>query len=144
MRFQPDVFGAAFDVEASKDDSFWKGRLSDSYKGAAFGLYDGDLLIGLTGIYRHYDRMEDTAMLCMSYIREEYRGKGLSDLLYRARIDWAKAQGDIRTLVVGHREGNEASRRANQQWGFILTSIEDDYKFGNGDTAKHYTYELKI
>lgn len=142
---KPEVFGASFDNESSQDDSFWKARLSDAYKGAVFGLYDEDQLIGLTGIYRHYDCMkDDTAMLCMSFIRAEYRGKGLSDLLYKARIDWAKAQGNIRTLIVGHREGNNASRRANQRWGFVLISVEDEYQFGDGDTAKHYTYELKI
>jgi RimJ/RimL family protein N-acetyltransferase len=138
-----DVFGASFENEKNKDDNYWKGNLTDCYAGAVFGLYDREEAIGLTAVFRHRERMEDTAILCMSYIRKQYRGLELSDLLYKARIDWAKAQEGITRILVGHREGNEASRRANQRWGFKLYSVED-YVFGNGETAKEYMYELKI
>lgn len=139
-----DVFGASFDNEVSKDDVFWKDRLLDTDKGAVFGLYKGDVVIGLTGIYRDWNGREGAAILCMSYIRKEYRGQGLSDLLYKARIDWAKAQGDIHVLVVGHREGNNASRAANQRWGFAFIKVEEDHSYGNDDQARNYVYELKI
>lgn len=139
-----NFFGASLDVESAYDEARWKERLSNTYNGAVFGLYDGDTAIGLTGIYRDWHGREGAAMLCMSYIREEYRGQGLSDLLYKARIDWAKAQGDIHTIMVGHREGNDASRAANQRWGFVFVKVEDDHSYGNGDKAKNYVYELKI
>lgn len=135
-----DVFGASIEVEGTKDSSFWKDRLADIYNCAVFGLYDGGTVIGLTGVYRHRDQ-SDVAMFIMSYIRGEYRKNNLSDLLYRERLEWARAQGDIKAVRVGHREGNEASRRANQRWGFKLYSIED-HEFGNGDITKEYMYEL--
>lgn len=139
-----DVFGASFDGEASKDNSFWKDRLKGPDKGTAFGLYDGSTVIGLTGIYRDWNGREGVAILCMSYIRADYRRKGLSDLLYKARIDWAKAQGDIRILEVGHREGNDASRGANQRWGFVFKGIDEKHPYGNGDQARNYIYQLEI
>lgn len=139
----PDVFGASYDVEFAKDDAFWKDRLSDLSYGAVFGLYDVDKVIGLTAVFRDRNRPLDAVFLCMSYIRPEYRKHNLSDLLYRARIDWAKSQNGIHIISVAHREGNEASRRANQRWGFVLSSIKDEV-FGNGEIAKYYTYELKI
>lgn len=137
------LFGASFEFEASQPDDFWKARLADPDKGTVFGLYDGSMVIGLTGIYRDWNGRAGVAVLCMSYIREEYRGKGLSNLLYKARIDWAKAKGDINLLVVGHREGNNSSKGANQRWGFRLQKIED-LVYGNGEKAKDYVYELKI
>lgn len=139
-----DVFGASLKAESEKDDSFWKGRLSNIHNGATFGLYDGDTVIGLTAIYRDWNGLEGVAVLCMSYIRPEYRKQKLSDKLYEARIEWVKAEGDIHTLTVGHREGNDASRGANQRWGFVFVGIEEGHEYGNGTTARNYVYELKI
>ncbi len=142
LRAHSDVFGASPENEGAQEDSFWKERLCDDNKGATFGLYDHDNVIGLTATYRHRD-IANTAILCMSYIRKDYRKRYLSDLFYKERINWAKAQDDISRIIVAHREGNEASRRANQRWGFIFSHVEDAV-FGNGETAKDYIYELKI
>lgn len=136
-----DLFGPSYNVESAKDDAFWKECINQG--GAVFGLYDKEIVIGLTGVYRYRASPADTAILCMSYIRAEYRGRGLSDLLYKARIDWAKQQDGIIKVLVEHREGNEASRRANQRWGFVFHSIKEQV-YGNGETAKEYMYELRI
>ena len=138
-----NFFGASFSVESSKEDSFWKKTLLDVDKAAIFGLYDEDKVIGLTAIFRDWTGRHGVAVLAMSYIRAEYRKKGLSDLLYKERIDWAKSQGDIGIVTVGHREGNDASRAANQRFGFVLREVKDQI-YGNGETAKDYIYELKI
>ena len=143
LRKNAAAFGASYDAENSQDDKFWQDRLSNPDNGTIFGLYDRDDVIGLTGIYRDWNGREGVAVLCMSYLRQEYRGRVLSDLLYKARIDWAKAQGDIRILEVAHREGNDASRGANQRWGFILTEVKNQV-YGNGENAKDYVYQLKI
>jgi GNAT superfamily N-acetyltransferase len=138
-----NFFAVSVNSASSKEDGYWKDTLLDVHKAAVFGLYDVDKVIGLTAIFRDWTGREGVAVLCMSYIREEYRGQGLSEKLYEARIDWAKSQGDIRIVTVGHREGNDASRAANQRWGFELTEVKDQV-YGNGETAKDYIYELKI
>jgi RimJ/RimL family protein N-acetyltransferase len=143
VRLHNDVLGMSYDVESNKDDSYWKNVLSDIYNGAVFGLYDEEKIIGLTGVFRHRDHVKNTTILCMVYIHEDYRGKDLSDLLFKASIDWSKSQEGITRIWVGHRAGNEASRRANQRHGFVLISTED-MTFGNGETDTHYTYELKV
>lgn len=138
-----NYFGTGREKALDAGDDYWKNTLTDAYNGAVFGLYDGDIAIGLTAAFRHKDHKENTIMLGMSYIREEYRGNGLSDLLYNARIGWAKEQEGISRIWVGHRANNDASHCANQRHGFALLSIED-MTFGDGITDKHYTYELKI
>lgn len=138
-----NFFGASLESESSKEDRFWKEILLDVDKAAIFGLYDADTVIGLTAVFRDWTGREGVAVLCMSYIREEYRGQGLSEKLYEARIDWAKAQGDIRIVTVGHREGNDASRAANQRFGFQFCHVIDQL-YGNGETDTDYIYELKI
>lgn len=138
-----DVFGLSYSAELQKADTYWTETLEDTYNGAVFGLYDGEANIGLTAVFRHHEYRANTAILTMSYIRKDYRGLQLSDLLYKARIDWAAAQEGITRIWVGHRAGNEASRRANQRHGFVLISTED-MTYGNGETDTDYTYELKI
>lgn len=138
-----NFFGSSLESESSKEDSFWKNTLVDTNRLAIFGLYDEDKVIGMKAIFRDWNGREGVAVLVMNYIREEYRGKGLSDLLYKASIDWAKAQGDIRILTVGHREGNVASRSAILRQGFTLTEVKEQL-YGNGETDTDYIYQLKI
>lgn len=135
----PDVF-APLQNEAEQDESFWKERLQP--KNAVFGLYDGEDVIGLTGVFRHKDS-PDKGIVVMNYIRPEYRGRSVSGLFYQACIDWAQRQGDIRTLLVGFREGVEATRLVSEKWGFTFLSTEQE-TFGDGETVKHYTYQLTI
>lgn len=138
-----NFFGFSYEVAAAKEDSFWQEILGDVQKSAVFALYDKGVAIGFTGIYRHTER-NGVAVLIMSYIREEYRKQGLSEKLYQARIDWAKAQGDIHTVTVGHREGNDASRAANQRLGFKFVRIDEGQEYGDGTKDRDYVYELQI
>ena len=79
----------------------------------------------------------------MSFIHPDYRGRGLSELFYQARIDWARSQEGITRVIVSHRDGNEASKAANQKFGFVATDSTETV-FPDGVLAKEYNYELKI
>ncbi len=136
------VFLSNYDRASAYPDKHWKDILENRDGVAVFGLYKADEAIGLTGAFRHRER-KDTVELGMSYIRPEYRRLGLSDLFYKERIEWAKTLDGVTRIEVGHRDINEASRRANQRHGFILISQEMT-TFGNGETAAHSTYELKL
>ena len=141
LRLHEDVYGTSFKDMCDRPDAEWESIVSQD-NSAFFGLFDGDSIIGIGGIFTH-NTEERTGMLIAGYIREEYRERGLSRLLYQARIDWAKQSGLFDRLLIGHREGNEASRRANQAFGFQPIGVID-YVFGNGDKAKDYQYELRI
>lgn len=136
-----DVYGTSYQEMRDRPDSEWEDIVSKD-NAAFFGLFDGDTIVGIGGIFTQ-DAASRTGMLIGGYIREAYRGRGLSRLLYQARIDWAKESGLFDRLVIGHREGNEASRRANHAFGFQPIGIIE-YTFGNGDIAKDHQYELRI
>ncbi len=116
---EPAVYGSNYKREAAFRDEEWEKRLNNP-DSASFGLYYGDRLIGTTGIVVS-DPGKGT--LIASYICKEHRGKGLSSLLYQARIDWAKAIG-LTHLIVSHRKSNHASKAANQRFGFRYTHEE--------------------
>lgn len=118
LQAEPAVYAASFDEMKDMPDEFWRTRLADN-NWAYFGLYAAEELIGVSGIMRNIDN-KDEAELIASYIRKEHRGKGLSQLFYIGRIEWARANG-VGRLIISHRESNLASKHANQRFGFQFT-----------------------
>jgi RimJ/RimL family protein N-acetyltransferase len=118
----PQFFGASYAQEIQFSEQQWQERVHQHNRIAHFGLFADKHIIGLTGIVLDRDDPSDrTALLIASYILPTYRRRGLSDLLYQARINWAKRHPTVEKIVVSHRFDNEASRRANQRHGFVYT-----------------------
>lgn len=118
LQAEPAVYAASYEEMKDMADEFWQNRLADD-NWAYFGLYTDDELVGLSGIMRDTGN-KDEAELIASYIRNEHRKKGLSQLFYTARIEWARANG-VQRLIISHRESNLASKHANQHFGFQFT-----------------------
>ena len=109
-----------------------------------FGLFDGARLIGITAAFTWRDDPSgETVLLAMSFIIPEYRGRGLSQLLYKARLNWIRAHSQFRRVVIYHRESNEISRRANQRFGFSVLQ-RASRKWPDDATEDEVLYELKI
>ncbi len=117
----PGCFGNSYELEAGFPDAHWQRVLADPLN-ACFGLYAGDVLIGLTSIFCRADTPGE-GYLTQSYIRRPYRGRGLASRLYETRIAWARDAG-LTCLVVGHRAGNLVSKAANQRHGFQYSHRE--------------------
>lgn len=142
LKEHQSVYTRRYEDEALVTEAEWKERTSQK-DGKIFGLFEDWKLIGLTGVFKYIrDADGKSALLGMSYIDSAYRGLGLSRLLYEARLDWARAAGFER-IVVSHKEGNEASRRANAAMGFKPTHIETT-TFGDGSVAQQHFYELLL
>lgn len=122
LQKEPGNFGNSYNTEAAYPEETWVRRLTNP-AGACFGLYYENTLIGITAIVVTDNNKPQEAYMTQSYIRKEHRGKGLSQLLYNARIGWAN-QHNIKRLIIGHRETNIASKRANQHFGFVYSHSE--------------------
>lgn len=128
--------------ERDRPVEHWREML-ESDDGAVFGLFDGAALIGITAVY--VDRAiaaRDTAGLGMTWVEPAHRGRGLSAMIYRERIVWAKAKGLTRILV-SHRDGNEPSRRAMLAHGFRRTGAAP-HAWPDGATVDNISYELPL
>lgn len=137
------VYGNSLEMEAAWSDEDWKDMLSDE-KHAFFGLYDGKDVIGCTAVFTdRNDTSGKTALLAGSYIRKAYRGRGLSHELYEARLEWIRGKGLYEVVSVGHKEGNEASRRANQAFGFSPVGTEIK-SWGDGSTGIIHIYTMRL
>lgn len=136
-----NYFTSLAEAEARSDDE-WRAMLENPDL-AIFGLFDGDQLAGLTAIYIDGDDPDGrTAGLAMSYIRPGYRGRGLTALLYRARLGWARERGCTR-VIVSHRASNTPSRRAIERHGFTRTGSRS-HVWPDGVAEEDIQYELML
>lgn len=139
----PEFFTPSRD-ETKFTEADWKERLLNP-NAAAFGLYHAGELVGLSGIVREKNQADSPrAHMVSTYIREEYRGQGLSRLFYEARLAWARAQKDIKTLVLEHRSDNTASEKAHRRYGFqFKSSFTETYADKRPGSLTH-VYELEL
>jgi RimJ/RimL family protein N-acetyltransferase len=143
LKENPSLFLGSYEQEARLPDSHWQ-NLIGAEDGKTFGLFDQRDAVGVTRISKFKDDPSGkTARMSMSYIAPDYRGRGLSRLIYEARLDWARSNGFER-VIVAHRNGNAASRAANQAFGFRLYEREEVQWFdGTRDLDCRYELFLK-
>lgn len=141
LQLERSMFGNSYEYEASFAEGQWLARINNPV-GACFGLYYGEELIGITGIVVTEPKQPQEAYMTQSYIRQVYRGKGLSKILYDIRMDWARTHG-IRTLKIGHRANNTTSKAANQHYGFTYTHSEPR-TWPDGATEDMLYYQLDL
>lgn len=143
LQSAPGAFALSYEECVSWSPEQWRaGICAPTHQ--VFGLFDGENLIGITGVFtRREDPSGRTALLVMSYIEPEYRGRGLSEKLYQVRLDWIRQSGRFHTVHVSHRASNEASRRANQRHGFVKTGAEP-FQWPDGAVEDEVHYELKL
>ncbi|MFD2581486.1 GNAT family N-acetyltransferase [Pedobacter vanadiisoli] len=137
IQTEPSMFRCSSPAEADLTDEEWRERVK--YPRAVFILLDNEIPIGMTSILR---LNEDEAYLGQSYIKKEYRGKGLSGLLYKIRMKWA-SKLPLKRLTVSHRESNTISKAANQRLGFVFTHREPlNWLDGTTEDVLYYSLEL--
>jgi RimJ/RimL family protein N-acetyltransferase len=143
LRTEPGLFASSYAAEAPFGEAEWRRRLSGEDR-RAFGAFDGERLVGITGVITARDDPSgETAMFVMSYLLPEYRGRGLSSAFYEARLAWLRERPRFTSVVVSHRRSNEPSRRANQRFGFVpVASVPTEWPDGTVDDE--VTYELRL
>jgi len=139
------MFFAAYRDEVVHPESEWRKLASNGEAGQrVFGLFDVDVLVGLTAVFTYNgDPSGSTAVLAMSYIRPEYRRRGLTRLFYDARLRWIHGNPHFRTIRVSHRRSNEASRRAIERHGFVRVG-EAVRSWHDGATEEEVIYERRL
>jgi RimJ/RimL family protein N-acetyltransferase len=118
LQESPGVYFTPYESAAKLSEAAWKETL-DGHRKCVFGLFAGSELIGIAAIFTwRDDPAGHTGILAMDYVDANHRGRGLARLLYEGRITWAVTQEHLTRLVISHRKGNEASRRAMLSFGF--------------------------
>lgn len=139
----PSVFGSNYERESHFTEAVWRERLRAT-ENAIFLIFLGDdAPIGMTAVsIDREDPTGKTALLWGTWLAPAARGKGLSELLYRTRINWAKAQPTTEKIIVSHRASNLSSKHANQKHGFVFTH-ETEQLWTDGATEDEIFTSLK-
>ena len=140
LRLEPGAYAQTHARAAALSQVEWSSRLSNP-NSATYGLYDGDELVGLTAICIDPEA-PDTGLLVQDYIRSSHRGRGLTRLFYDQRIAWARQRG-LKQLLVGYRQGNEASLGGGLRCGFQL-SHRERCEWPDGQTVDCCYYRLGL
>jgi RimJ/RimL family protein N-acetyltransferase len=121
LRTEHGLFARSWAEESTLPDDAWRDLLGAPER-AVFGLFDGAVLIGITGVVPSRDDPSvKTAMLVMSYLLPAYRGRDLSRMFYEARLGWIAEQPQFERVTVFHRSSNVPSRHAIVRFGFVET-----------------------
>jgi RimJ/RimL family protein N-acetyltransferase len=143
LQTDPLVFGSNYEKESQMTEAEWRSRLQ-AKDNAIFLIYEKETPIGMTAVsVDRNDPTKKTALFWGSWLAPHFRGKGLSKLMYQARINWAKEQPTVEKIIVSHRASNLASKSANQKHGFVLTH-KNEKVWTDGATEDEIFYELEI
>ena len=143
LKTEPGVFVSSFDSESIQSARQWQ----ETIQGAdhqVFGLFYRVQLIGLTAVFTYRDDPTgQTALLAYSFINPQYRGLGLSRLLYEGRLSWIKTHPQFNRIIVSHRASNERSRRAILRHGFKMSG-ESERTWPDGTTDREIFYDKNL
>lgn len=143
LRTEEGLFFSAYEAEQGLTDDEWRERTQNPNR-QMFGVFDGERLIGITGVQTaRGDASGASAMLISSYLLPEYRGRGITRLMYDARLAWIRAQGRYTRVEVSHRRSNEPSMRAIRRAGFVPTTAAA-MTWPDGTVEDEVQYELLL
>ncbi len=146
LRSELGLFFKHPDEEAERTDEEWRALARGDDTHQLFGLFEGERLVGMTGIFtdRDLDPSGRTAGFGMSYILPEFRGRGLAARFYEARLAWVRARPRFERVTVGHRRSNDASRRSIEKFGFrYVESIPHHWPDDTDDDDVCYELHLR-
>ena len=142
LQTDPMVFGSNYEKESQMTEKDWRSRLR-AKDNAIFLIYEDEMPIGMTAVsVDRNDSTKKTALLWGSWLAPHFRGKGLSELMYQARINWAKQQPTVEKIIVSHRASNLSSKYANQKHGFVTTH-KTEKVWTDDEVEDEIFYELK-
>jgi RimJ/RimL family protein N-acetyltransferase len=143
LQESPGVYLTSYETAVNLSEAEWKQTLDGNRK-CVFGLFAGNELIGIAAIFTwREDPTARTGILAIDYVDTTYRGRGLTRLLYQGRITWALQQEHLTRLVISHRKGNEASRRAMLSFGFEYQG-KHSIRWPDGVNDEEWNYALDL
>lgn len=92
-----------------------------------FGAFDGDRLVGTTGLVRDDARKRrHRACIVAVYVRGDDRGRGIGGRLLDAALAHARTLGGVEVVYLSTSSGNEPALRAYASRGFRAWGTEPD------------------
>lgn len=94
--------------------------LHRKYRPRVFNVYDGDTAVGM-GMYLD-DPEKEAYDFCQLFIDKNYQGRGYGKAAVQLVLDEMKRDGKYQKVSMCYVEGNDASRKLFEQFGFVEVS----------------------
>jgi RimJ/RimL family protein N-acetyltransferase len=143
LQTDPQAFGSNYALESKFTEEDWRRRLRGDAS-AIFMIFADETPIGITGVgVDRNDLTRRTALFWGSWLEPEFRRRGISDLMYKTRIDWARNRRGVERITVLHRASNTASKHAILKHGFVFTH-RHEITWTDGIIEDEVCYEMKL
>lgn len=113
----PQFFGSTLAEAQARTEADWRAALVDR---AQFVASAEGVELGTVAGMPDFER--DGVHLISMWVAPEARGTGVSDLLVRAVLDWARAGGH-RVVRLEFADGNTVAERLYLRHGFVRTGV---------------------
>ncbi len=141
----PTAFGSDYTEHTLKPAKFWEERLSvNEDEQAIFFAEQNRQLIGMAGIHRSLSKKNlHSAKVFGVYVKPNWRGRRISQLLVKACLDWAK-QKSITIVKLSVVTSNLSAIHSYEQCGFVIYGKEPKALFVDGIYYDEYLMSVDI
>lgn len=125
LRIDPASFASSYEDEVNED---FRARIEKRKpEDVTFGVFDGERVIGLAGIFREQRLKRQHKMWLVSvFVYPEYRGKGIGHRLVETAIAHARTVDDVARIELGVQAQNEAAKALYRAHGFVTRGTEPE------------------
>ena len=133
LREEPTAFASSPEDERLLSVEVIASRLQETASQVMLGAFDGDTLVGLSGLLRERrSKLVHKAWIVSFYVAPEARRRGLGRLLLEQTLARARAMPGLRQVNLGVNAGNVAARQLYESMGFVAFGLERGFMLVDG------------
>jgi GNAT superfamily N-acetyltransferase len=125
LKKHPESFSSDYAANLAFPSTFWEQRLNDLGQAGTvfFAVHAGDL-IGMCGIHRESSpKVQHTATIWGVYVKEDWRGLGITEGLISRCTGWAIEKG-VKVVKLAVVTTNTPAIKAYTRCGFSVYGVE--------------------
>jgi ribosomal protein S18 acetylase RimI-like enzyme len=147
LRTDPEAFTASEQDDVGLDRVFVLEALAQPTVQTTLGAFEGDVLVGMTGVHRmEHEKERHKALLWGMFVRPAYRGHGHGRGLLEHAIGYARSLDGVTHLQLCVSDSAPEAHALYQSYGFTVWGVEPD-SFRVGDKSigvRHMSLDLSI
>ena len=133
LREEPTAFASSPEDERQLSIEAVESRLQETASQVMLGAFDGDVLVGLSGLLRERrSKPLHKAWIVSFYVAPEARRRGLGRRLLEHTLARARTMPGLRQVNLGVNAGNVAARRLYESMGFVAFGLERGFMLVDG------------
>ncbi|AOJ29713.1 MULTISPECIES: GNAT family N-acetyltransferase [Burkholderia] len=129
----PTSFLPTLDEESQVPVDEFATRLTPNHERAVFGAFDGETLVGITGVRRDARaKIAHKATIWGVFVEPAYRGRGIAQALLESATEHAAQAWQCKQLMLCVNEVNGNAERLYASQGFVRFGTEPRSMFVDG------------